>query len=168
MLPFFLSSALCAPACLARQSPEGDASLALAAEPLEAVRCPRAFWKGSSTNSHEWTESSPPGSPLWLPSVRCAVLGLLALLFQKQCCDWASLSLRRSSAGKGQAGTLPKSGHAPVFCCLAGTYSSVLVMFLRFVLPKPFWIGVSCWTCCFPGLRASLESHRTLSSELFI
>lgn len=34
--------------------------------------------------------------------------------------------------------SLPKSGHAPVFCCLTGTYSFILVMFLRFVLPEPF------------------------------
>lgn len=134
----FLSSVLCAPVCLAWQSPEGDASLALAAEPLEAVRCPGAFCKDGSSNSHKGTESNPRGSPLRLTIVRCAVLGLLALLFQKQCCDWASLSLRRSSSGKGTAVTLPKSGHAPVFCCLTGTYSSILVMFLRFVLPKPF------------------------------
>lgn len=33
---------------------------------------------------------------------------------------------------------------------------------------RAFWIPSSCWTCCFPGLRASLESHRTPSSELFI
>lgn len=33
---------------------------------------------------------------------------------------------------------------------------------------KVFWTLVSCWTCCFWGLRALLESRRTLSTELFI
>lgn len=33
---------------------------------------------------------------------------------------------------------------------------------------RAFWILISCWTCCSPGLRASLGSHRTFSSELFI
>lgn len=36
--------------------------------------------------------------------------------------------------------SLPKSGHAPVFYCFTGTYGFILVMFLRFVLPKAFWM----------------------------